>query len=64
MSKKESELKFCSIINIAKNMKSIDTLISMIESSNLVPQEIKNQANDARQAQKEIKNEITNNSKK
>jgi len=45
-------------------MKSIDTLISMIESSNLVPQEIKNQANDARQAQKEIKNEITNNSKK
>ena len=63
MSKKENNLKFCSIINLAKNMKSIDILISMIESSDIIPQVIKNQASDAKQAQIEIKNEITNNSK-
>ena len=55
---KDKIQKLTSIINISKNLKSIDILINMIENSDIVPQVIKKQAEDVKIAQSEIKNQI------
>ena len=56
----ENTKKLLSIINVSKNFKSIDILLNLIESTDIVSDNIKAQAKDARIAITEIKNQIKN----